>query len=94
MALGTVLRRGGHSADATGFPSAQSHRLLERLGVTDMSYLFNYMVNFNADISALKLTGHITCARNRDCVASAGRRPVSWYGTIGFKLLLFLSLTS
>jgi len=33
---------------------AQSHRLLERLGVTDMSYLFNNMVNFNADISALK----------------------------------------
>ena len=38
---------------------AQSHRLLERLGVTDMSYLFNSMVSFNADISALGLTGHI-----------------------------------
>ena len=38
---------------------AQSHRLLERLGVTDMSYLFNSMVNFNADISALGVTGHI-----------------------------------
>ena len=27
--------------------------------MTDMSYLFNSMVNFNADISALGLTGHI-----------------------------------
>ena len=59
MALGTVLRRGGHSADASIPERAQSHRLLERLGVTDMSYLFNSMVNFNADISALGLTGHI-----------------------------------
>ena len=58
MALG-LLRRGGHSADASIPERAQSHRLLERLGVTDMSYLFNSMVNFNADISALGLTGHI-----------------------------------
>ena len=27
--------------------------------MTDMSYLFNSMVNFNADISALGVTGHI-----------------------------------
>ena len=59
MALPRYCAPEGRALSGRQPEHAQSHRLLERLGVTDMSYLFNSMVSFNADISALGLTGHI-----------------------------------